>query len=495
VKVSLWAEIHRLADIVKLSRREIAIQLHCSRETVSRALTMTQPPAATENRRKRASKLDPYKAKIKEILEDYPRLSGQRIGEEIRKLGYTGGSTILRDYLQSIRGMRKRVYQPVDWKPGDAMQVDWGDCGKTLVGATERKVSVFVAALCYSRMLYIEFTLDQRKETFYRCIINALQLFGGSPRRIIVDNLKAAVVSGHGRKARFHPEFLDICGYYRLQVTACQRRDPESKGIVESGVRFVKHNALAGCRLESWEEYSGLSEKWLSKVNLRPHRSTGERPIDRLAREELLPLPEIAYDTRKVCQCVVNSHAHVIFETNRYSVPPENARQAVTLKASDKVISIYFLDREIARHIRSYERKKLIIDPIHRRAALAHNKRESDRNIEARFGDLGVEAALFVKGLRRSPCRPVHHMKVILNLLLLYDRHDVIKAIEAACTYQTFDAAYVENLIQQNRRRLSLPSPLPLSPVRKELFNDFDLDEPDPGFYDQLIGEDDENKT
>jgi transposase len=138
------------------------------------------------------------------------------------------------------------MYREVHYEPAQAMQVDWGECGSVQVGSTTRRVSVFVAVLCYSRLRFIEFTLSQRKAEFYRCLVHALEFFGGSPRGVILDNLKAAVLNGACRAACLHPEFLALCGYFCLQPIACERRDPESKGIVESGVRYVKHNALAG---------------------------------------------------------------------------------------------------------------------------------------------------------------------------------------------------------------------------------------------------------
>ncbi len=486
MKVSLWAEIHRLADIDGLSNRSIARKLQCSRKIIKAALLLNEPPENTSKQKKRSSKLDTWKPIIKELLQNYPQLSAIRIGEEIRKQGYSGGQTIIKDYLQQIRDTKKRVYQSVDWQPGEAMQVDWGDCGSVCIGSAQRKVSVFVAALCYSRVLYIEFTLDQKKETFYRSTVNALRYFGGSPRRIIVDNLKAAVVSGHGRTARFHPEYINLCSYYRMQIVACQRRDPESKGIVEAGVRYVKHNALAGRNLDRWEEYSILAKDWLNKVNTRIHRSTEKIPHERITEEELMPLPAIPYDTRCIKQCIVNSHAHVVFETNKYSVPPEAARKPVTLKADEVTVWIYYHDGEIARHSRSYERKVSIIDPAHRLAALSWRKKESKRSIIARFGDLGDEAISFSKGLHRSSHHPTIQIRKLFLLLRLYGRRDFLRALEAATSYQVFEAAYVENLIQQNRRRLRLPSPLPLSPIRKELLED-DLEEPSLEFYDQLI--------
>ena len=158
MKVALWAEIRRLSEIEKLSGRVIARRLHCSRDTVAAALEMQQPPSSQTI--PRASVLDPYLDRIKELLAQYPDLSAVRIREEIARgpEGYTGSAITLRRYLRKVRPARGRVYQEVHYEPAQAMQVDWGECGRVQVGATTRKVSVFVAVLCYSRLLYIEFT-------------------------------------------------------------------------------------------------------------------------------------------------------------------------------------------------------------------------------------------------------------------------------------------------------------------------------------------------
>ena len=230
MNIGLWAEIRRLAEIEKLSARAISRRLRCSCRTVAAALELDQPP--TPQVPHHASLLDPHKAKIDAILARHPELSAVRIHQEIARGpdGYTGSSCILRRYLRTVRPARGRVYQEVHYEPAQAMQVDWGECGHVQLDGTTRRVSVFVAVLCYSRMIYIEFTLSQRKAEFYRGVVHALEFFGGSPRAIIFDNLKAAVVNGSGRDACLHPEFLALCGCYCLQPIACERRDPESKG-------------------------------------------------------------------------------------------------------------------------------------------------------------------------------------------------------------------------------------------------------------------------
>ena len=129
-----------------------------------------------------------------------------------------------------MRPARGRVYQEVLYEPGEAMQVDWGDCGRVMVGQTPRRVSVFVAVLCYSRLCYIEFSLSQRKADFYRALVHALEFFQGSPRKVIFDNLKAAVISGAGRYACLHPEFLALCGHFCLEPIACAARAPKATG-------------------------------------------------------------------------------------------------------------------------------------------------------------------------------------------------------------------------------------------------------------------------
>jgi transposase len=281
---------------------------------VTVALRLDQPPARQVGRR--ATLLDPHKAKINVLVAKYPELSAVRVREEIARDGYTGSAIVVRRYLRTIRPARGRIYQEVHYEPAQAMQVDWGECGRVYVGATTRKVSVFVAVLCYSRLIYIEFTLSQRKAEFYRGIVNALKFFGGQPRAIIFDNLKAAVINGSGRSACFHPEFWALCGYFCLQPLACERRDPESKGIVEASVRYIKRNALAGRadELIRFEDYLAFAPVWRDQVaNVRIHATTRERQLDRFQKERSLlrALPMIPFDTDEIVPAVVTPHARI----------------------------------------------------------------------------------------------------------------------------------------------------------------------------------------
>jgi transposase len=497
MNVALWAEIRRLAEMEKLSSRAIARRLHCSRHTVAAALKLQQPPAQTTAAR--ASLLDPYRERIQELLARYPDLSAVRIREEIAREGYTGGASILRRYLRQIRPACGRVYQEVHYQPAQAMQVDWGECGRVQVGSTMRKVSVFVAVLCYSRLMYLEFTLSQRKAEFYRCLVNALTFFGGSPRNLIFDNLKAAVLNGSGRNACFHPEFLALCGYFCLQPIACARRDPESKGVVEGGVRYVKHNALAGRAddLTRFEDYLALATCWRDQVaNVRLHETTRQRPIDRFEQERSLlrPLPAIPFDTDEVVPAVVSPHARIAFDGNRYSVPPQFVRKTLSIRANRDELRLLHEGQVVAQHARSYERGQLFVLPEHHLAALRLRQGPRQQTFEQEFDAWGPEARAFHLELNRRPLKTGVHLRRLLGLAKLYGRAEVLVAIGRALELATYDAAYVENLLLAARRRRQLPTPTLPTPKRRELIDDIELDHADPALYERFCHDTEENQ-
>jgi transposase len=498
MNVALWAEIRRLAEIEKCSCRAIARRLHCSRHTVAAALQLDQPPGREVSQH--TSILDSYKPRIDALLAKDPDLSAVRIREEIARGpdGYQGSAIVIRRYLRTIRPAHGRVYQEVHYEPAQAMQVDWGECGRVQVGTTTRKVSVFVAVLCYSRLMFIEFALSQRKAEFYRSLVHALEFFGGSPRAVIFDNLKTAVLNGSGRAACFHPDFLALCGTYCMQPIACQRRDPESKGVVEGGVRYVKHNALAGRseELTRFEDYLAFAPLWRDQVaNVRSHETTRERPIDRFERERplLRSLPAIPFDTDEVVPAVVTPHARIAFDGNRYSTPPQFVRRPVTIRANRDEIRVLHEGQVVARHVRSYERRQLIVLPDHRLAALGLRRRSRSTALEHAFDALGPEAREFHLRLRSQPVKTGVHLRRLLGLAQLYGAAELLSAISRALELAAYDAAYVENLLLVERRRRHLPTPTLPTPKRRELIDEIELEPADPAVYDRFCNHAEDN--
>jgi hypothetical protein len=339
-------------------------------------------------------------------------------------------------------------------------------------------------------LLYIEFALSQRKAEFYRGLVNALIFFGGSPRNLIFDNLKAAVLNGSGRSACFHPEFLALCGYFYLQPVACARRDPESKGVVEGSVRYVKHNALAGRadELLRFEDYLALAPYWRDQVaNLRKHETTHERPLDRFQQERALlrPLPAIPFDTDEVVPAVVSPHARIAFDGNRYSVPPQFVRRPITLRANRDELRLLHEGQVVAQHVRSYERGQLLVLPDHRLAARALRQRPRQQALAQEFDAWGPEARAFHLHLNSRPVKSGVHLRRLLGLAKVYGRTEVLAAMARASALETYDAAYVENLLLAERRRRQLPTPTLPTPQRRELIDAIDLEPADPALYER----------
>ena len=196
------------------------------------------------------------------------------------------------------------------------------------------------------------------------------------------------------------------------------RRDPESKGVVEGGVRYVKHNALAGRadELLRFEDYLALAPYWRDQVaNVRLHETTRERPIDRFEQERALlrPLPAIPFDTDEVVPAVVSPHARIAFDGNRYSAPPQFVRRPITLRANRDELRLLHEGQVVAQHVRSYERGQLLVLPEHRLAALTLRQRPRQQALEQEFDAWGPEARAFhlrpeqPSGQDRRPCAPL----------------------------------------------------------------------------------------
>ncbi|MCJ8503213.1 IS21 family transposase, partial [Desulfatitalea alkaliphila] len=141
----------------------------------------------------RAGKLDPIKREIGRLLEAHP-YSAMQIHQRICQQGFTGGYTIVKDYVRKVRPPKVRAFLTLAFAPGECAQVDWGSFGTVAVGAAVRRLSFFVMVLCYSRMMYVQFTVSQTMEHFLDCHQNAFEYFGAVPKRIMVDNLKSAVL-------------------------------------------------------------------------------------------------------------------------------------------------------------------------------------------------------------------------------------------------------------------------------------------------------------
>jgi transposase len=367
-----WAEIRRLHRVEGLSQRAIASRLGIARVTVARALRRDQPPRY--RRAPRPSKLDPFKARIAELLREYPTLSSVRLGELLAPEGYTGKGSILRAYVRTQRP-RPVVYRRTVYRPGEIGQVDWAELPDRVPDAFGewRKLYVLLLVLGYSRVLTAGFSFGTTLPDLLRCLSECLAWVGGVPRTLVFDNMKAVVLRHRGPEVVWNPQFLLFAERYGFRPHACTPgpTGAHEKGLVERPIRYLKGNFWAGRRFTGLADVQAQFEHWRDGVaNVRRHATLHERPLDRLGAERaaLLPLPAQPYGGWEVRFARVTRQGLVRVETNDYSVPAVLVGQPVEVHLGAATVRVLAEGALVAEHARSHGRHRLVQDPAHRTA-------------------------------------------------------------------------------------------------------------------------------
>ena len=439
----------------------------------------------------RVGKLDGFKGQIVRWLDTHP-YSAQQVFQRLCEAGYAGGITIVKDYVQRIRPRHQEAFLKLEFAAGECAQVDWGEFGTIVVGSTRRRLSFFLMVLCYSRRMYLEFTVSQKMEFFLACHENAFAAFGGVPSRIMVDNLKSAVLRRLvGAAPVFNPKYLDFCGHWGFEITACNVRSGNEKGRVENGVGYVKKNLLAGLELADFAALQPAATLWVDTVaNVRIHGSTQKRPIDLFEdeRAHLGRLNPAGYDLARVCTARATKQFRVPLDANRYTVPARYAGQRLTLKAYADRVCIYEREQLIAHHPRSMDRNKDIEDPDHAQQLLAQRKSAREQRLLVQFLALSPRAQAYREGLEAKRVNARVHLRKILALAEIHGKEAVARALDDGLELQAFSAEYIAHILGARRRIGSEPAALQLT--RRADLLDLELPEPDLSIYDRDEGAD-----
>lgn len=492
MNIETWAYIRHLFFVEKLPKKVIAKKLNLDIKTVRRAI---QRESFSYGRQKsRSSKLDGFKDKIEALLESYPSLSAVRIHEEIQKMNYEGGISILRDYLKTIRPI-PRAFLHIQTTPAEEAQVDWAYAGTVGEDKSSLKMYCFLMVLSFSGMLYLEFFPSQSLENFMAAHVHAFSFFGGCPKKIRYDNLKNVVLNRIGSAIQFNPRFLDFAAHYLFTPSPCNVRSPHEKGRVENAVHYVKRNFLSGRSFTSTGQCNREAFLWRDeKANCRIHGTTKKRPVDLFSEKEkplLTPLPAIDYDTRIRRSVKSTTQALVRFDTSRYSVPSVYASRTLTLKVDDQFVSIYDKEQLLAHHQRARENNQLVEDPSHRKGLLQSKPHATFFKHRDALMSLGDTAKRYFEAMCRTEINIPHQVKKIIALVDLYGKTEVLSAMDHAMQYGAFGHEYLSNIILSNRRRRSSPHPLgpPSSKINPDLIRSTWVEERDPMIYDHLFNE------
>ncbi len=432
------------------------------------------------------SKLDAFKGQIVRWLDTHP-YSAQQIFQRLAEAGYAGGITIVKDYVQRIRPRPQPAFLTLAFEPGECAQVDWGSYGTIQVGNTSRRLSFFLMVLCYSRRMYLEFTVSQQMEFFLACHENAFAAFGCRPARIMVDNLKSAVLKRLvGCAPVFNPKYLAFSGHWGFEITPCNVASGWEKGRVENGVGYVKKSFLAGQDFIDFSAVQPAAQLWVDTVaDVRIHGSTHRRPIDMFAQERphLQPLNPAGFDLARICTVRATNQFRVALDSNAYSVPSRHVGQQLTLKAYADRVCIYAHDQLVARHARSMERHKDIEDPDHAQQLVMQRKSAREQRLLVQFLALSPRAQAYREGLEAKRVNARVHLRQILALAELHGKEAVARAIDDGLELQAFSADYIANILAA-RRRIG-PEPAALQLTRGADLLELELPEPDLSIYDR----------
>ncbi len=418
------------------------------------------------------SSVEAYADQIRTLLDQglgpylvFQKLSGQP--------GFTASRAAVWRLTQKLRLPKTpKVVLRLETPPGEVAQVDFGEVTPLVDPQTGevRRTYAFAMVLAWSRHMYVEFVFDQKIPTWLLCHQHAFEFFGAAPKRIVLDNLKAAIIKAYS--VDHDPEvvraYAECAEHYGFLIDPCLPEKPQHKGKVErGGVGYLKQSfmPLLAPNTPLPEAQRRVQQWLLATAGLRDHGTTHEAPLARFARVErtaLLPLPTQAYDPAVWKQVKLHRDGHVVFEKAFYSAPSAYVGQRLWLRAGLREIRLFSQDFELlTTHRRAThpgERlTKLDHFPPEQVAYLTTTRATCPARAEA----IGVATAQVVAELLAS--RPLDKTRTAIRILKLAETYTAAR-LEAACARGLAfgDVRYVtlKQILQQRLDELLLP-PLP----------------------------------
>jgi transposase len=480
--VEIYGRVRRAVRVEGRSQRAVAKEFGLSRETVRKMLQYAVPPGYQRQQPIKRPKLGPWLGVIDAILNDdkqrpaKQRHTSKRIFERLKEEhGFTGGYTIVKDYVRTAALRGQEMFVPLMHPAGEA-QVDFGEALVVIAGV-EQQAHYLVMDLPHSDDCFVAAFPAETTEAFLEGHVRAFAYFGGVPTRILYDNTKIAVAKILGGEQRQRTRsFSELQSYYLFADKFGRPAKGNDKGKVEGLVGYARRNFMVPIpRLPSWEELNAYLEQQCRKRRERRLRGHSETIGERFERDRavLLPLPAAPYEACEKISARVSSLSLVRYRSNDYSVPTEYGHRQVWVKGYVHEVVIACGSEVIARHQRSYEREAVVFDPLHYLALLEQKTRALDQaaplagwQLPDCFRQLRrlLEARLKKHGSREYV--------QVLRLLETFNIVEVTLAIEDALRLGTISFDAVRHLllcrIERRPPRLDMENypHLPLAQVR-----------------------------
>ena len=301
------------------------------------------------------------------------KLTGRLIYQRLREKALPVSESGVRRYLRTLQ--KAEVYVHVPTIPGAECQIDFGYFGKFRKEGKEVKVWVYCQVLSHSRYAFYKAVTNQTTETFFRCQIEAMEFFGGVPATLKIDNLGAGVLQADFYQPLIQKQYVDLAAHYQTTVVTCRIARGQDKGIVESGIKYVKNSFLKNLESRELDALEKELAYWNKTVcNLRLHGTLRTTPLDIFLREEkkhLRPLPLKRYELFRYESRTVNQFGHIYYNYNQYSVPAHFAGETVVIASNGTVLKVIKDEIQVALHLINHHRgKNITIDhhqPFHKR--------------------------------------------------------------------------------------------------------------------------------
>ncbi|MCW2240543.1 transposase [Azospirillum canadense] len=361
-----------------MSVSAIARRTGLDRKTIRKYIARGLEPPAYTPRPPQPTLVGPFEPYLRERLQSFPELSGRRLLREIRELGYTGGYTILKDFLRTVRPKAvARFERRFETPAGKQAQVDFAFFKTTFTDQpeVERVVWLFSMVLGHSRMMWARFVARQDLQTVLRCHIAAFEAFGGVPEQILYDRMKTAILGEledpdqPAKGIAYNAKLLDLAAHYRFLPKACRPYRAQTKGKVERPFRYVREDFFLARTFRNLDDLNAQFTQWLDQVaNVRRHATTQRVVIEHFAEEcgRLKELPAGPFNTVLGLERRITRDGMVSVGGNLYSVPDSTRRRIVEVQVTADAVNLLEDGALIASHPALEGRGQRRVAPGHR---------------------------------------------------------------------------------------------------------------------------------
>lgn len=430
-----WSE-RRVARELGVNRRTVRRYARLGRDGQS-APNPTPPSSGPE------SSCEPLREVVLGKLE--AGLTAQRIYQDlVTEHGFEASYQSVKRFCRRLGSKRELPFRRIEVEPGAEGQVDLGKGGRVkVVGGRRRRPHVFRIVLGFSRRGYSEGIWKQGTDEFLGAAENSFWHFGGVPRQLVIDNLKAAVTKADWFDPELNPKIEAFARHYGCVILPTKPYTPRHKGKIESGIGYVQGNALPNRDFDGLAEHNAFLLEWETTVaDVRIHGTTKKKPVvlfEDFERAALLPLPAERFPFFHEGERAVHRDGHVEVAKAYYSVPPEYVGRRVWVRWDSRLVRV--LNRrfeEIAVHVR-HEPGRFSTDPFHIPSEKVAIIERGAEYLLKRATLVGSNAGRWAERVVKSRGAP--GMRTIQGLLALARKHTSAE-IDRTCELAVKSGAY-----------------------------------------------------